>query len=76
MSTDPYGRATATRALPRGHRIADISYQEDRLECTCTAVMHAADGADWLIHRSETGMTADRNAAKNRWKVRQGIAPR
>ena len=60
----------------KAHLILDISYSADRLTCVCGKVMHAENGSDWTLHRSETGLTDARNAAKSRWKVRQGIALR
>lgn len=40
-----------------GHRIANISYQGDYLECTCGATMHAEGGVDWAAHRRVLGLT-------------------
>lgn len=40
-----------------GHRIAEISYSRDRLECTCGEVMHAnARDGDWNDHRRALGL--------------------
>ncbi len=56
--TDPYGRAIEKRATPaRPHVIAEISYQLDRLVCSCGAVMTAAWSYDWASHRRAVGLT-------------------
>lgn len=38
-----------------GHRIADLSYQENRLDCTCGATM-TANEQDWRDHRRDLGL--------------------
>lgn len=40
------------------HRIADLSYREDRLVCTCSAVMTARHATAWADHRRSLGLPA------------------
>lgn len=51
-----YAVATAKRGLPTpAHRIAAIDYSEDRLECSCGAVMRAAGAVEYRAHRVAVG---------------------
>lgn len=38
------------------HRIAEVSYQRNVLECTCGATMPAGDGSAWAAHRKGVGL--------------------
>lgn len=51
-----YTAATAKRRLPVAlHRIASVSYSEDRLECACGAVMRAEGAKEYPAHRAAVG---------------------
>ena len=52
---DQYATVNAKRRAIPQHRIADISYADDRLVCACGAVMRAAGATDYPAHRQAVG---------------------
>ncbi len=55
------------------HKIALISYSEDRLECSCGATMTANLGVAWSAHRRASGLTDARPSRRRRelrWSVK------
>ena len=49
-----YAAVAAKRPI-REHRIASVDYSEDRLECSCGAVMRASGAVEYPAHRKEVG---------------------
>ena len=52
---DQYAAVNATRQQA-AHRIAEISYSQDRLVCTCGASMRAEGAKDYPEHRQTVGV--------------------
>lgn len=70
---DTYAPVNDRRQRPSGHLIADVSYSEDRLDCTCGVVMHAARAVDWIAHRKDVGEPVSQSGILGPAKTRKAL---
>lgn len=70
---DTYAAVNDRKQRPSQHVIGDISYSQDRLDCTCGAVMRAAGSVDWMAHRRDVGQPVSLSVILGPAKARKAL---
>lgn len=71
-ATADYAIVNAKRGVT-AHRIAEISYPENRLICSCDEWMAAAGGLDWRAHKASVGEPVNMSVILGPAKARKAL---